>query len=116
MSGFKNKPDSVAFYLEDMIKKRFFSDILYMKVYGIYVEQLQDYKKAEQTLDRVRSYLFSTTFTGTLLALNPSIFIFLAAFFAKFSSLDFTSALGIFALIEAFAVSITLVVICIDFL
>ena len=57
MSGYENKPDSVAFYLEEMIKKRFFPDILYMKVYGIYVEQLQDYKKAEQTLDRVRSYL-----------------------------------------------------------
>ena len=48
MSGYENKPDSVAFYLEEMIKKRFFPDILYMKVYGIYVEQLQDYKKAEQ--------------------------------------------------------------------
>ncbi|MGP1420967.1 MAG: aspartyl protease family protein [Tannerella sp.] len=57
ISSFENKPDSVAFYLEEMIKKRFFPDILYMKVYGIYVEQLQDYKKAEQTLDRVRSYL-----------------------------------------------------------
>ncbi len=58
MCRFENKPDSAAYYLEEMIKKRFFTGIgSYFYLWGINAEELQDYKKAYQTLDRARAYL-----------------------------------------------------------
>ncbi len=57
IAGFENRLDSATFYLEEVIKKRFFPDIIYLSLYEIYVTDLQDYQKASQILDRVRAYL-----------------------------------------------------------
>ena len=56
---FENKPDSAAFYLDEMMKINLINnpEEAYVVLWEIYAEILQDYKKAYQTLDRAKSYL-----------------------------------------------------------
>ena len=56
---FENKPDSAAFYLDEMMKINLINnpEEAYVVLWEIYAEILQDYKKAYQTLDRAESYL-----------------------------------------------------------
>ena len=58
ISSFENKPDSAAFYIEEIIKHHFVTNINpYLSLWEVYAEVLQDYEKAYQTLERIRSYL-----------------------------------------------------------
>lgn len=61
MADFQNKPDSAAFYLEEMLSgNRPFGLMnieFYFRLWRLYAETLQDYEKAMSTCSLIRSYI-----------------------------------------------------------
>ena len=60
IANFENKPDSAAFYLEDLLTRgEFGADTFdfYFRLWSLYAKTLHNYKKALLTCDKVEIYL-----------------------------------------------------------